>query len=186
MEIKKHSLRSEKVTYLMWGYFLVQVLTLLFINWFPEELFIKILLVAEEIMLVFSLVKEGQKVKQHNKLLENGQIKYGRIRPLMTKVETYERIRTIVKEIRVVCECEEKLYDGSVVICAVDKEVEFLDILNESEIPILIGEDMSYVALEELAEMHGVETDYYFAPWLCGWIWQPILIGLMIKVFLGA
>ena len=185
-KINKRTLRSEKVAYLMWGYGAVQSLTFIFSNWFPESFLLKIIFLLEEAMLVVSLVREIQNVKRFNETLAQGNIHYGKVRPLLTKRHSYEKMRTIVTEYSVVCECEGRLYDGSVVTYpTAESDDNFLEILEESEIPVLIGEDMSYVALEEMAQQHGLDTEHYFAAWLCGWLFQPLVIGIMIKMFLG-
>lgn len=198
--IRKRTLRNEKVAYLMWGYGAIQAATVVFINWFPESLALKIILLLEEVLLIYSLVREAQKVRKYNDAIKQGKVRYGKIRPLLTRVESYEKMRNWVIEYRVVCECEGKLYDGSIVTYpSIETEGNFfkkaevfeknksyfLGILEESEIPILFGEDMSYVALEEIAQEHGVETESYFAVWLCGWIFRIVIIGVMIKIFWG-
>lgn len=198
LKIKKRTLRSETVAHLLWGYGMIFAFTCLVANWFPEILFLKIILLMEELMLVFSLFREAKKIKKFNDALAHGNIKYGKIRPLLTRVESYERMRIWGIAYHVVCECEGELYDGNLVTYpyletegnffkpseVIEKNKSyFLEILENSEIPILIGEDIEYVALEEIAEQYGIETDRYFAIWLIGWIGHIVYIGVLIWLF---
>lgn len=183
MQINKKTLRSEHVTYLLWGYAEVQTVIVLFLNYNQEFFFLKIFLLFVALLFIISLFKEVRKVKEMNRLLVSGKICYGKITPTMTRMEHRVRMRASVTEIRVVCVCEGKPYDGKIDVCSDEQAQMFLDILNDTDIPIVVGDSVSYVALEELANEHEIETDYYSVQWFCGWLYQAVIIVYMIKIF---
>jgi len=135
------------------------------------------LFVWEQMVYFYLIFKETRYIRNYNRLVKSASMVSGKVMPWTEVIRRFDNSYSQVYEIRIICKYKNLYCKGKTRIEVKNENINnFLELLNESEMPILFADPKKYyVLLEEFAERHGYE--YKDLSFLFG-------IGIFLRVLL--